>query len=156
MRRKARGAPGRPLLPVPCGGEQRRRPAGRVGLNEWRGSARVSGPVGPLARPVGPAHSPELCRPQAGVGGRRHQADQRWQRAAAGNGERLLAPTAGWGGTVGGIREAGAASGACGSGNRVPAAPPAPAVLWDVALCLEGHVPLGRKVNKCSLVDVKM
>lgn len=59
----------------PCGGRQRRR----------TGVGRAVGLGGGEDRSE--AYSPASCRPQAGVGGRRHQADQRWQRAAAGNGE---------------------------------------------------------------------
>lgn len=151
--------------PPPCGGEQRWRPPGRVGLNEWRrsGAGRWPSTCGG-ARGLGGGCSPASCRPQAGVGGWRHQADQRWQRAAAGNGELVLALAGvgtlgcpGRGGDTGLTRQERAGilfECLWLRGDHVPCCP-RPAFLWCLALCVEGQMSLGRKVKKCSLVDVE-
>lgn len=83
------------------------------GMNGWmngEGAGRACGPT----RVLGPGRcSPARCRPQARVGVRRHQADQRWQRAAAGNGELGLLP-------AGGFREGRAPLGEGGSRPSLP------------------------------------
>lgn len=100
-------------------GRERRGPAaahvfwGRGWMEGWmngEGAGRACGPT----RVLGSGRcSPARCRPQARVGVRRHQADQRWQRAAAGNGELGLLP-------AGGFREGRAPLGEGGSRPSLP------------------------------------
>lgn len=133
--------------------------AARPGGAEWieKESVRAYG----RTRVAGPGSGggcvcwwPASCRPQAGIGGWRHQADQRWQRAAAGNGELVLA-FAGVGilgePGMGGLRQEPAGIGLeClwRRGDRVRYCP-RPVFLWYLPLCVEGKMSLGRKVKKC-------